>query len=82
MARVDLPKGIVAIHGKIGNLIYRSRKQPDGTYRVFVHEAPGASSRRNGKSGLRLEGLHPSIISPSSVQHRSNIGPISGDKQS
>ena len=65
MARVDLPKGIVAIHGKIGNLIYRSRKQPDGTYRVFVHEAP--QPKRNG---------------PSSVQHRSNIGPISGDKQS
>ena len=32
--KVELPKGIAAIHGKIGNLIFRSRKQPDGTYRV------------------------------------------------
>ncbi|MBQ1858760.1 MAG: hypothetical protein II605_01390 [Paludibacteraceae bacterium] len=46
MARVDLPKGIVAIHGRVGNLIYRSRKQPDGSYRVFVHEAP--SRKHNG----------------------------------
>ena len=47
MAQVELPQGIVAIHGKIGNMIYRSRKQPDGTYRVFVHEAP--SRRITGK---------------------------------
>ena len=40
MAQVKLPKGIIAIHGRLGNLIYRSRKQPDGTYKVFVHEAP------------------------------------------
>ena len=40
MARLILPKGILAIHGRLGNLIYRSRKQPDGTYKVFVHEAP------------------------------------------
>jgi len=40
MARVELPKEIVAIHGRVGNLIYRSRKQPDGTYKVYVHEAP------------------------------------------
>ena len=38
MARVELPKGIVAIHGRVGNMIYRSREQPDGTYKVFVHE--------------------------------------------
>ena len=38
MARVDLPKEILAVHGRIGNLIFRSRKQPDGTYKVFVHE--------------------------------------------
>lgn len=44
MAQVTLPKGIVAIHGRIGNMIYRSRKQPDGTYKVFVHEY-----KRNGK---------------------------------
>ena len=40
MARVILPPGILAIHGRLGNMIYRSRKQPDGTYKVFVHEAP------------------------------------------
>jgi len=40
MARVELPAGIAAIHGRVGNMIFRSRKQPDGTYKVFVHEAP------------------------------------------
>ena len=40
MARVELPKGITAIHGKLGGLVFRSRKQPDGTYKVFVSEAP------------------------------------------
>ena len=44
MAQVELPKGIIAIHGRLGNLIYRSRKQPDGTYKVFVHEAPARKS--------------------------------------
>jgi len=38
MAQVELPKGIVAIHGRVGNMIFRSRKQADGTYKVFVHE--------------------------------------------
>ena len=65
MARVELPKGILAIHGRVGNLIYRSRKQPDGTYHVFVHEAP---SRKH--------------IDSLSVQHRSNIGPTTGDNAS
>ena len=40
MARVELPDGILAIHGRLGNMIYRSYKQADGTYKVFVHEAP------------------------------------------
>ena len=48
MARVELPKGILAIHGRLGSVIYRSRKQPDGTYKVFVHEAP--ARKRNGSS--------------------------------
>ena len=38
MARVELPSGIAAIHGRIGNMVFRSRKQADGTYKVFVHE--------------------------------------------
>lgn len=46
MAQVTLPKGILAIHGKLGNMIFRSRKQPDGTYRVFVHEAPSSNHSR------------------------------------
>jgi len=46
MARVELPFGILAIHGKLGNFIYRSRRQPDGTYKVFVHEA--STPKRNG----------------------------------
>ena len=40
MAKVTLPDGILAIHGRIGNMIYRSRKQPDGTYKVSVYEDP------------------------------------------
>lgn len=38
MARVELPAEIAAIHGRLGNFVYRSRKQPDGTYKVFVYE--------------------------------------------
>ena len=45
MARVTLPKDIAAIHGRIGNLIFRSRKQPDGTYKVFVHADPNYQKR-------------------------------------
>ena len=48
MARVELPGTILAIHGRLGNLIYRSRKQPDGTYRVFVH--PATEPRKRKKS--------------------------------
>ena len=40
MAKVELPKGIIAIHGRMGDYIYRSRKQPDGTYKTFVHYSP------------------------------------------
>ena len=42
MARIELPRGcgIAAIHGRIGNQIYRSRLQPDGSYKIFVHAAP------------------------------------------
>ena len=46
MARVELPKHILAIHGRIGNVIYRSRKQPDGTYKVFAYPAPRRSAKR------------------------------------
>ena len=48
MARIELPQGIAAIHGRLGNLIYRSRKQPDGTYKVFVSEAPAKKPQRRG----------------------------------
>ena len=50
MARVELPTGILAIHGRLGNMIYRSRKQPDGTYKVFVHEAP--KQRKHGPTSV------------------------------
>ena len=40
MARVELPEGIEAIHGRVGGFIFRSRKQPDGTYKVFASMAP------------------------------------------
>ena len=62
MARVTLPQGIAAIHGKIGNMVFRSRKQADGTYKVFVHEyrppkVSGVQKKRLSKDiGRTLEG--------------------------
>ena len=44
MAQIELPDGILAIHGRLGDKIYRSRKQPDGTYKVFVHKDPYRSN--------------------------------------
>ena len=57
MARVTLPQGIAAIHGKIGNMVYRSRKQADGTYKVFVHEyrPPKVSGVKREVSGVERE---------------------------
>ena len=57
MARVTLPQGIAAIHGKLGNMVYRSRKQADGTYKVFVHayQPPKASGVKRDVSGGRRE---------------------------
>ena len=60
MAQVTLPFGIVAIHGRLGNMIYRSRKQPDGTYKVFVHEAP--KRKRIGS----ISGQHRVNVGPTS----------------
>ena len=71
MAQVNLPFGIVAIHGRLGNLIYRSRKQPDGSYKVFVHEAPPRK-----KHGSRT-GQCPSNNVPTSSQLRE----INGDNE-
>ena len=51
MAQIQLPDGILAIHGRLGDKIYRSRKQPDGTYKVFVHEAPKRKS--NGPTSVQ-----------------------------
>ena len=42
---ITLPDGIIAIHGRLGDRIYRSRKQPDGSYRVFVHEPSSRQHR-------------------------------------
>ena len=53
MAQVTLPPTILAIHGRLGNLIYRSRKQPDGTYKVFVHSAPTRKRRANHEPNTR-----------------------------
>ena len=50
MAKVELMPGIKSISGRVGNMIFRTYR--NGKVRVY----PGASSRRNGKSGLRLEG--------------------------
>ena len=56
MAQVTLPKGIVAIHGRLGNMIYRTRKQADGTIKQFVYEYKG-KKRREGMKGEGLEGM-------------------------
>ena len=63
MARVTLPQGIAAIHGKIGNMVYRSRKQADGTYKVFVHEyrPPKVSGVKREVSGVRKKRLSKDI---------------------
>ena len=52
MAEVKLAKGIIAIHGKLGDMVFRSRKQADGSYRVFAHEYRG---RKNVISRKRLD---------------------------
>jgi len=63
MAEVKLPPYIAAISGRIGNFVYRSRRQPDGSYKTFVHEyRPKAKSPR--KRRVNLE--------PSSSQLRAN----------
>lgn len=63
MARVTLPQGIAAIHGKIGNMVYRSRKQADGTYKVFVHEyrPPKVSGVKREASGVQKKRLSKDI---------------------
>ena len=63
MAQIKLPLGIVAIHGRLGNMIYRSRKQPDGTYKVFVHEA--RQRRRIGPTSNQ----HRSNVEPTSLDN-------------
>ena len=64
--KVELPKGIAAIHGKIGNLIFRSRKQPDGSYRVFVHKA------KNNGNIEPLSNQYRTIIEPLSGDKHKN----------
>lgn len=64
MAQVILPPGILAIRGRLGNLIYRSRRQPDGTYKVFVHEA--RSRTKLGPTSVRSR----SNFGPTSIDKR------------
>ena len=57
MAEVKLVKGIAAIHGKLGDMVFRSRKQADGSYKVFVHEYRGVKrviSRKLLDDGSKL----------------------------
>lgn len=64
MANVKLPPYIAAISGRIGNFVYRSRKQPDGTYKTFVHEyRPKAKSPRKSRAD----------VEPTSSQHRADF---------
>ena len=63
MAQVELPPGIAAIHGKLGNMIFRSRKQADGSYKVFVHEYRGMKGERLEARGEREKGLSKHIDS-------------------
>ena len=65
--QVDLPKGILAIHGRVGDYIFRSRKQHDGTYKVFAHYAP----KRNKITGKNesLSNHYRTIIEPSSIDN-------------
>jgi len=54
MARVELPEGILAIHGRLGNMVFRSRKQADGSYKVFVQEYVSRKSKKSVISRKRL----------------------------
>ena len=38
--KVELPKGIKAIHGRMGNWVFRSYKQADGSYKVIAAWQP------------------------------------------
>ena len=40
MARVELAAGISAIHGRLGDYIFRTVQQADGTNKVFATYAP------------------------------------------
>ena len=55
MAKVELPCGIAAIHGKLGNMVFRSRKQPDGKYKVFVYEYRPQPKRLPKVNGRTLD---------------------------
>ena len=44
--KVELPKGIKAIHGRLGDYIFRSYRQPDGSYKVFAYCKPRKGTRQ------------------------------------
>ena len=67
MAQVELPKGIVAIHGRLGDYIYRSRKQPDGSYKVFAHYSPKVKKLRI-KNYLSLLDRCWTVVGPMQVR--------------
>ncbi len=63
MAKVELPPYIAAISGRIGNFVYRSRKQPDGSYKTFVYEyRPRTKNSRKKRAD----------IEPTTSQSRAN----------
>ena len=58
--KVELPKGIKAIHGRMGNWVFRSYKQADGSYKVIaawqprkVKGRPAAYRTRQAATGER-----------------------------
>ena len=44
MAKAILPGTIMSISGKMGNLIYKTFKKPDGTTETRVYQHPGRRS--------------------------------------
>ena len=62
MAEVQLPLGIVAIHGRLGDYVYRTRKQADGSNKVFVHYLPKKKKKKKPKKRLSIVNGHRMTI--------------------
>ena len=75
---------VATFAGAIIGIDYRYKRKTTETQSPFTNnQSPGASSRRNGKSGLRREGLSPITNNQSPITNDpSNIDTPEQDRQS